>query len=245
MSTDEAKQDLLKAIEHQEMFDARLAALDAVDRFDATFGVETSSTLENWEVEEATDRSLQHNSRYSPTPVRTIRQVLATVPLNYENAAFIDFGSGKGRALLAAAEFPFKRIVGVDYSSQLCAIARVNIDRYRSATQRYRSIEVHCQDATDFTVPPDAGCFYFYEPFSAAVAETVLDNIESSLRGHPREAAVCLVGNSLNAVVETRSSWTRFGDPLSSPDDSYYDATIYVWATRRPDLGSRAAPPGR
>lgn len=227
MSGDEAKNDLVETLEHQQRFDSRLTAIDAIDQFDATFGVETNIPLENWEIEESTDYTLKHNSRYSPTPVRTIRRVLAEIPIPPENTAFVDFGSGKGRVLLAASELPFKRVIGVDYSSTLCATARDNIARYSSRRRQTLSIDVLCQDATLVPIPHDAGCFYFYEPFSAAVTEVVLHNIEESLRRQPREAAICLVGNALKSTVDARPFWTTL-TTVTSPDHPYYDATIYV-----------------
>lgn len=40
---------------------------------------------------------------------------------------FLDLGSGKGRMVLSAARFPFRRIIGVELSNDLTAIARRNV----------------------------------------------------------------------------------------------------------------------
>jgi hypothetical protein len=45
---------------------------------------------------------------------------------------FIDMGSGKGRMLLLAAEPPFRRIIGVEFASDLDALARSNVKTYRN-----------------------------------------------------------------------------------------------------------------
>jgi SAM-dependent methyltransferase len=104
----------------------------------------------------------------------------------WEDFIFVDFGSGKGRALLLASEYPFRRIIGVEFARELHAAAQVNIARYQSATQRCCAIEVHCQDATEFALPPEPTVFYFYNPFDATVMKKVLANIRASLEAHPR-----------------------------------------------------------
>ena len=95
MTSGDPRQKALDALEFQERFDSRLSAIDELERFDATFGVETSVPMEGWEMEEASDSTLANNSRYSPTPVRTIRQVIAASPYPHDRMSFVDFGCGK------------------------------------------------------------------------------------------------------------------------------------------------------
>jgi tRNA G46 methylase TrmB len=60
---------------------------------------------------------------YHAVPAWLIRETLNSIPLQPNVFAFIDMGSGKGRALLVASEFPFARIVGVEISRELSGIA--------------------------------------------------------------------------------------------------------------------------
>src|ERR1051326_8278700 len=48
--------------------------------------------------------NLAHALPYEPSG--SVRKILKHLRINYERYAFVDFGSGKGRVLLAAAEFP-------------------------------------------------------------------------------------------------------------------------------------------
>ncbi len=45
---------------------------------------------------------------------------------------FVDIGAGKGRALLVAAESPFREVVGVELNPELAAVAERNIARVRA-----------------------------------------------------------------------------------------------------------------
>ncbi|MFE9393061.1 class I SAM-dependent methyltransferase [Streptomyces sp. NPDC006784] len=240
MPKDNARRSALEILEKQRQFDLILAEIDDIEGFDALLGVETGKPVEPWEVLEADDGTLENNSRYSPTPVRTVRAALTAAAVRHEEISFVDFGSGKGRVLLIAAEYPFKRVIGVDFSSELCATARKNVEHtVRSSSVRRSPIEIHHQDAREFDIPDDAGFFYFYEPFSAAVAAAVLDNIEASVSRSPRAAVLCFVGSTLLSEVEQRRSWAQLGDPLASPDTEYYSTRLYTYTN-----GSEGAHPG-
>jgi SAM-dependent methyltransferase len=228
MTDGDAQRHALEGVGYQERFDVHLAQLDAAENFDARFGVETGKPVEAWEIDEADDDALFHNSRYSPTPVRTIRLVLARCPVPYHETSFVDFGCGKGRVLLVASEFPFARVVGVDYSSELCNTARRNIENFTPSTRRCCDVRVFQSDATRFPIPDDAGVFYLYEPFVPEVAEQVLSAVEKSLHDNPRPAAVCLVGASLRTTLDRRTESWRLAEVIESPDDPYFNSCIYV-----------------
>ncbi|WP_204045388.1 class I SAM-dependent methyltransferase [Acrocarpospora phusangensis] len=183
--------------------------------------------------------------RYSPTPVRTIRRVLQACDVRFEDVSFVDFGCGKGRVLLVAAEFPFRKVIGVEYAQELAETARSNIRRARPDGRRCHDLEVSVQDAAEFLVPPDAGVCYFYEPFSATVAEKVVRNIEESVVRHPRKVVGCLVGRGLpaqdgwdggasrvGAVLRGRRGWS-LARSIASPDDPYYDAWLFTTGGER------------
>jgi hypothetical protein len=218
----------LRMLKFQDGFDDRLAQIDEADGFDSNFEVETNDPVEPWEKDEADDFALVNNARYSPTPVRTIRQALEAILVQYEDFTFIDMGAGKGRVMLVASEFPFRRIIGVEFSRKLCDIAVQNIQRYTSSTQRCKSLEVCCTDAAEFIIPEEPSVYYFYEPFTPLVAGRVFQNIEQSIYRRPRKILICLVGKQLNPFIEDRHLWTPTGGDLGSPDDPWYDARIYT-----------------
>ena len=51
-------------------------------------------------------------------------------------------GSGKGRVLLIAAQTGSQRIIGVEFSGELCEIARKNVKTFLRQTQINPQIEV-------------------------------------------------------------------------------------------------------
>ncbi|XKK38597.1 class I SAM-dependent methyltransferase [Nocardiopsis sp. ARC36] len=238
MTGDDARRRMLASLEFQARFDSRLRDIDAAEGFDVRFGVDTDTPVELWDIAGADGAALRYASRYSPTPVRTIRAVIRACPVAYEDVSFVDFGSGKGRVMLVASEFPFRAVHGVEFSAGLCETAEANLRRYRSDDQRCDAFRVHCQDAAEFTLPEDAGVCYFYEPFAPQVAERVMDNIERSLGEHPRKMVLCFVGRgwkpvdekagTVSSVVCDRPPWQECADMVTSPDEGFYDARLYT-----------------
>jgi len=48
---------------------------------------------------------------------------------DFHDFIFIDLGSGKGRTLLMASDYPFRRIVGVELLLALHQIAQENLEQ--------------------------------------------------------------------------------------------------------------------
>jgi SAM-dependent methyltransferase len=240
MTEEDSRLRGLQSLDFQERFDSRLAEIDALAGFDTAHGVETSRPIEPWEIPEADEETLSSHSRYSPTPIRTILHVIASASVDHQDVSFVDFGSGKGRVLLAAADLPFKKVIGVEFSEYLCGMARANIEKYRASSQRCHDVEVRCEDARDFSIPADAAVFYLYEPFTQDIADRVFGNIEASLRDHPRPVTVCLVGERLLPAVAARSGWQQVGETLVSPDDPYFDARLFTVNQTHSERGMNA-----
>jgi SAM-dependent methyltransferase len=124
---------------------------------------------------------------YQPTveeEFSEIMQHLATVDL--ETFTFIDLGSGKGRALLLAAMYPFAHIVGVEVQPELNAIARMNIERFHEPGQMCHSIESLWADAREYAFPLESIVLYLFNPFPDYVLRDVLVNLVASARRAPR-----------------------------------------------------------
>ena len=103
---------------------------------------------------------------------------------------FIDFGSGKGRIVYqAAANYPFKRVLGVELSEELNAVARANIDRNRNRLL-CSDVELITADVRDYDIPDDVTLAYFYNPFQGPIFAAVIDGLLGSLDRRPRRLRV-------------------------------------------------------
>lgn len=148
-------------------------------QFDRTFGVDTAGVIPlcalNIENPEWRD-----GVAYEATAPELFDSVISSLPIKFDEFAFIDLGSGKGRALLLASRFAFASISGVEISDQLNEIANQNI---RATGIRATST---CMSASRFVFPHKPTVAYMFNPFGEAVLEKVLSNISASLQEHPR-----------------------------------------------------------
>lgn len=150
--------------------------------FDRRFGIDTLETTD--------DRSLPtvpFGTRYQPTKIARLKKIFRELRINFGDYVFLDLGSGKGRALLIASEFPFKRIIGVEVLPELHLLSEKNIRAYRSTTQKCSAIESNCCDATLYQMPSENMVLFLSHPFEHPIVSSVLTNLRESLQSHPRE----------------------------------------------------------
>jgi SAM-dependent methyltransferase len=174
--------------------------------FDRKFGVETDGDFDDWTYLSDLEISSPNwidGTDYTPIHPRRLVEILSSLSLKYEDFVFVDFGSGKGRALLIASQFPFRRIIGVEFSPVLHATAERNIARYKSPAQRCRNIQSLCMDFTRFPLPLEPAVFYFFDPCHQAVLAQVLSNMENSLQAHPRKMLVIYVAPRLQRLMDS------------------------------------------
>lgn len=141
------------------------------------------------------------HSPYQPTEPALFREMLEQLPIESGGFTFIDLGSGKGRALLMASEYPFARIVGVELLPELHHIASDNLRRYSSPTQRCVAIENICADAREFHFPAEPSVLYLFNPLPETGLREVMTKLEDSLRQHPRKVFVLYHNPLLEHVV--------------------------------------------
>jgi SAM-dependent methyltransferase len=206
--------------------------------FDHQYGVETDGTFEGWtylsDLDIPSPNWIDGNNYAAIEPLR-FKHVLAAFDMALEDYTFIDFGSGKGRALLLASEYPFKRIVGLEFSPELHAIAEQNIQRYRSATQKCREIQSLNVDFADYALPAEASVLFFFHPCHTRVLSRVVAAIGRSLRSHPRPLYIAYVGRT--PAQEQLFASAGFLQKIS--DNEEFRFCIYR-ACPQPDLETRS-----
>jgi SAM-dependent methyltransferase len=113
--------------------------------------------------------------------------------MDYSQYTFVDMGSGKGRMLFVAAEYPFRRVIGVEFSNDLHEEALTNIKRYKYRGRRCADIESVHADAAEFEFPNENLVVYMFNPFGPEVMKRMLANLERSLERHPRHVIVMML----------------------------------------------------
>jgi SAM-dependent methyltransferase len=149
---------------------------------------------------------------YSGTEPRYFREIMDELGIDFEKFTFIDLGSGMGRALFLASEMPFKRIIGVEFATELNEIAQKNINNFRSPDQKCFEIESVCQDAAQFKLPDGPLVCYLFNPFDREVFESVISNIENSLKDEPREIYVLYTNPMHDDLFVNNAAFEKAGE---------------------------------
>lgn len=144
--------------------------------------METSSATVNWR-----DRWRgMFLSPYQATDAALFAEMISGLGLQFEEFTFIDLGSGKGRTLLMASDYPFRRIIGVEILPELHRAAQRNIEKYSNERQRCHCMEAICGDATEFPFPGDPIVLYLFNPVSEYGLRSIVRNLALSLEADNR-----------------------------------------------------------
>ncbi len=120
----------------------------------------------------------EHGTALVSTSIDFLTQLLGDLERAIEKpidkSLFVDFGSGKGAAIIHAKKLGFKRAIGVEFAKELHESALKNIKALR-----VKDVESIYEDATEFTLPKETSLIYFFNPFDEVVMQKVFDNIMS------------------------------------------------------------------
>jgi len=149
------------------------------------------------------------HSPYQPTDADLFREMMASLPIDFSQFTFIDLGSGKGRTLLMASEYAFRKIMGVELMAGLHQIALENLSVYKSDSQKCFAIEAICGDAADFPFPDEALVLYLFNPLPESSLKRLLARLEESLKAYPRPLYVLYHNPLLEGVVSESTGLTK------------------------------------
>jgi SAM-dependent methyltransferase len=151
------------------------------------------------------------HSPYQATDPALFQEMMVRLPIDYREFTFVDLGSGKGRALLLASEYPFRRIVGVEILPAFNRAAQQNLRDYRSPTQRCMQIESVCADARDFEFPEEPLVLYLFNPLSERAFSAFLERLERSVVQVPRPVWVVYHNPLLESLLAASVFLERAG----------------------------------
>jgi 16S rRNA G966 N2-methylase RsmD len=109
---------------------------------------------------------------------------------------FLDYGSGKGGAIIHASYAGFKKSIGIEFAKELHDIAECNIKRLG-----LKNVDSFYQDATTYMPPLDVSIIYLFNPFDEVVMTKVAQNI-ASLKDKFKNEVYIIYGNPSCEVLD-------------------------------------------
>ena len=182
-------------------------------RYEKLFGIKTL------QIKKSADKDNYH---YQGAGYLVLLDVLKKLPNNLKNKPFIDFGSGKGRALFCAEYSGFNKLIGVELDLDLVNEAKQNEISYSKKRNESTFNFIH-QNVLDYKIPDDVAVFFFFNPFSDAIMKQVANAILQSHQKNKRDIFIVYV-NPKHKNVWEEAGFTLF---LKEVNFRYTEALIY------------------
>jgi hypothetical protein len=173
--------------------------------FDRQHGTDTGSLIpgDDLATGHRHDRHITAYHGAAPSLFRKLMrrwQPLAQQPM--ESINFIDIGAGKGRAMLLAAEMPFRRIIGVELHPALAAAARTNIETFQ-ATHTTPPMRLNEADVMQLRMPVGPCLLFLFNPFDIVLMDRFLDRIAGQFKNRPGELDLLYVNDEQRELLQS------------------------------------------
>jgi SAM-dependent methyltransferase len=164
--------------------------------FDQIHGVDTSGLVpaRHLLTGHANDEHVTAYYGVAPSILRSLidhwRETIPPHPIS--SYTFVDVGAGKGRGVLVASEYRFRKVVGIELNPQLVSIARSNAQHWTRTQEAdptsgpIAPIDILEQDATEFELPATPTLLFMFHPFEAPVLQQFIERVHTQLAARPK-----------------------------------------------------------
>lgn len=207
------------------------AAEHPIHPFDTAYGVDTSGLIPQRDllIGHPNDEHITAYYGVAPSILDTLIdlwQLLKPAPLYpLERYTFVDFGAGKGRAMLAASLQPFKAVIGVEMNPALADIAEANLEAFSQHAAPLAPARVVQQDALEFDLPKGPVLAFMFHPFEAPVLRRLLRRVEHAFHDRPDQFDLLYVNSEHAPVLDHNPAFQQlfFGKVAMSTEDHIAD----------------------
>ena len=112
---------------------------------------------------------------YRPTPHFVFKWALSAIDKeDIPKLSFVDYGAGKGRVMLLAAQHPFAAVGGIEFAEELHDDATMNIAQFPRSRMKCRNVECALDDAVAIAPLEGEVVHYFFNPFAPELFAEIL-----------------------------------------------------------------------
>ena len=214
-----------------------------VHPIDHALGIETSRRVQRFAIATGSP-SDAFSIGYGGAAPSIIRKCLDLIDIDAATD-FVDLGCGKGRALVVAAEHPFRSLLGLELSAYLCSIARRNIAKLTPKARYADRIVVLQGDASRPALPETSSVvLFFYNSFRRPLVDTLVAHLESEIAKAPDRKVWFIHYNPVHFELFDRSPAFRqfFAAMFAFEDDEReaagqaYDSVVIYQSVSGPQI---------
>ncbi len=174
--------------------------------FDEANGVRTSGLVAGRHLKSGHAHDRQATAYYGVAPsvfhalIRRWQRTQPAAPM--EQTTFVDIGAGMGRAVLLAAEMPFRQVIGVELHPALVRIARRNLALWRNSGRARVPVRMVGRDAVAFVFPSGPCVAFLFNPFGGVVMRRWLRSVTGKSTARCGDLDILYVNNEQEGVFE-------------------------------------------
>jgi SAM-dependent methyltransferase len=165
------------------------------------------------------------NFGYQPISYKAFDLALNSIQYD-ANDVFVDLGCGMGRAVILAGLRAMRRVIGVEISAKLCALARRNVENAQ-AHLRAAVVEIVEADAREYHLPDNSTILLLFNPFDEPILRQVLENVHQSLAQAPRTLTVVYAIPRSRRDLLAEVPWLQLKEVLPITDEAWLHLGVY------------------
>jgi hypothetical protein len=169
--------------------------------FDRSLGVETRKILDRFSLD-VEENTRAHAWSYEPCSYPRFKRIMKMIPEVPERLTFVDIGSGKGRQLIAASLYGFRRVIGIEVSPTLRASAQQNVATFMLRKRSKTLINIENMDATQYVLPSEACLLFMFNPFQEPAVRSFLASIKVQINGRKQPLYVAYIHPTVRSAFD-------------------------------------------
>jgi len=153
-------------------------------------------------IDPAPERAIHYDG---PIPGPVFKWVMALMPDDLRQFAFIDIRAGRGRTSLLAARRAFKRILAYEYDEETFDDLQMNVAQYPRSYMMCRDIDCYRGDLDGISLPDQPCVIWFSGAWREPMLRGVMNYVRDTYRQSPRRIYVVLENTADDTQLEQDS----------------------------------------
>jgi hypothetical protein len=150
-----------------------------------------------------------------PVTAAAFNWIMALMPQDLRQFAFVDIRAGRGRNSLLAARYGFARIVAHEWGAAMFDDLEMNVAQYPRSRMTCRRIDCYRADLRGLVLPDQPCIIWFSGAWREPLIGSVMNDVRDAFRQNPRPIYVVLENADADAALEHDTIFEAIEPPLA------------------------------
>jgi hypothetical protein len=150
-----------------------------------------------------------------PVTAAAFNWIMALMPQDLRQFAFVDIRAGGGRTSLLAARYGFARIIAHEWGAAMFDDLEMNVAQYPRSRMSCRRIDCYRADQRGVVLPDQPCIIWFSSAWREPLIGSVMNDVRDAFRRNPRPIYVVLENADADAALEQDTIFDAIEPPLA------------------------------